>query len=811
MNRKLAVGRLWWKELRQLFPLVGLLFIVGLLLQLLSLTSPPEFRWRNLSVVLGMPGLFAAGAGALLVGQEKELRTLDWLRSLPVLPRDIMRTKLLTGLLGLVLVWLASLATAAIFNDGPNHVADSIGEWLWALHSLFLLLLGFATAWQLRSSFISLLLLLPLACVPLALASLHEIVSNSSLSPYQHEPRPWVMALYLLLCSVAALAWGWRAALAYFSPERSLAATSTRSVLESRTGLTTYARSTPAPALLWQFSAQNRAALVGITALLLAACYGLWVFSRAAALQGEPPPLGLAPLAPLTTLAGLLAVSWLGLLVFQGDSLQRRKQFLADRGVSPALTWLTRMAMPLLLLVVAILLASLVAQRQSLIALGFNLWLMGAAAIFVIFAVAQWVGQVIRSPIVGAVLGPPVSLLAVGYLFFSVSNLGASWWSVAPLVVLPISATFVATSAWMDGRTGWRFWVWHSVVLALCILLPCSGFLSYMAMYPRMSPASRQQLQQLANSRPAGMFPSGATLLLDSSDPSASDPSSNNGLDGRAVGLDKPESKPAHETLAEYRQLSIANLRRHMALNPSGRADFPTLKIVLTDALLQRLADPEAGDASRTERYRESLSLFHELTQRQRRSLVLLDQDIADRMELALLQELLHPLAQQRMGDELKRSLLLTLGDQAGRDRARRSALAFSWAQSQTNTLAGPQRRDASNSLGRYNLQNSGQLHVTLRDVWDASRKAGLVSERLLKLLDASTDQQRDQLRAEIRAMIGLPPVSAGSNTMYLETEQGQELLYAELWNRFSLPGQLWHGEWEQIARQMAQSIATRN
>ncbi|MEO8269896.1 MAG: ABC-2 transporter permease, partial [Aureliella sp.] len=119
MNRKLAVGHLWWKELRQLLPLVGLLFIVGLLLQLLTLVTPSDFEWRNAAVVLGMPGLFAAGAGALLVGQEKELHTFNWLRSLPVPPRDVVRTKLLAGLLGLLLVWLVSLSLVAAVGSLP--------------------------------------------------------------------------------------------------------------------------------------------------------------------------------------------------------------------------------------------------------------------------------------------------------------------------------------------------------------------------------------------------------------------------------------------------------------------------------------------------------------------------------------------------------------------------------------------------------------------------------------------------------------------------------------------------------------------
>ncbi|MEZ6151570.1 MAG: hypothetical protein R3C09_15755 [Pirellulaceae bacterium] len=787
MNRKLAVGRLWWKELRQLLPLVGLLFIVGLLLQLLSLTAPSDFRWQTAAIVLGIPGLFAAGAGALLVGQEKELRTFDWLRSLPVLPNDILRTKLLVGLLGLVLVWLVSLALAATSSSLPRRLADSGGEWLWALHSLFLLLLGFATAWQLRSSFISLLILLPLACVPLALANLHEICLNALLWQNHREPRPWVMALYLILCSVAALAWGWRAALVALSPERSTAVAAKHSSLDARASFTAYARSTPAPALLWQFSAQNRAALTGIAALLLTALLGLWLLVRATVLHGKPPSPGL--LVALSPLAGFLALSWLGLLVFQGDSLQRRKQFLADRGVSPMLTWVTRMAVPLLMLAIAILLSSLVLPRQEIFVLGFNQWLIGAAALFAIFTAGQWIGQVIRSPIVGAIVSPLISFLVVYYIFFSIVNLGAPWWSVAPLVLLPLVATFAATSAWMDGRAGWRFWCWHSGLLVLCVLLPAHGFLSYMAMYPRMSSASRQQLQQLLD-RPgyqAGIAMSWDTTVMT--------------LHRRErAGQIETLSHEQFETVAEYRQFSIANLRSQMGDSSNGLASWVTLKVILSDAIVQRLADPSASDVSRKERYRESLGLLFELTKRQRMSLDVRNQDIADELELTLLRELQMPLAEERMGDELNQSLRLMLGDQLARDRARRAALASSWQRSQTTRYGGPNQREVNNSLGSYDLQSTILGLVTVRDIWEASRRAGLVSERLLKLLDATTEQQRDQLRAEIGALVGLPPASAATRALVSKTEQGQGLLYEEL-NYPQIPGRLWHGEWEQVAK----------
>ena len=176
MHRNVALRRLWWKESRQLLPLVGLLVSVGAILQLLVVLLPlgNHFPWRQTAALLGMPGLFAAGAGALLVGQEKESRTLNWLRSLPLPSSDLVRTKLLVALLGLSIVWTASLLLG--WTTGAwNTIRDGRGsELIWPLHSLFLMLVGLATAWRLRSSLIALLLVVPIACIPLLLAGLHQ-------------------------------------------------------------------------------------------------------------------------------------------------------------------------------------------------------------------------------------------------------------------------------------------------------------------------------------------------------------------------------------------------------------------------------------------------------------------------------------------------------------------------------------------------------------------------------------------------------------------------------------------------------------
>ncbi len=99
MNPNLIRRRLLWKELRQLWPLLlSLLAAGGLLAVLLTLVQAFSTQLSlelQSNMLYGMPGLFAVGAGALLVGQEKERKTLGWLSSLPIAARDIVQHKTL--------------------------------------------------------------------------------------------------------------------------------------------------------------------------------------------------------------------------------------------------------------------------------------------------------------------------------------------------------------------------------------------------------------------------------------------------------------------------------------------------------------------------------------------------------------------------------------------------------------------------------------------------------------------------------------------------------------------------------------------
>ncbi len=783
MNRNMAIRRLWWKELRQLVPLIGLLLLVGLLLMLVSLGVHFQRQEFQLAVLLGMPCLFAAGAGGLLVGQEKELRTLDWLRTLPVPRVDVIRSKLLAAILGLVAVWLVSLGLALTVGALNSSSDGSWVIWVWLLYSLYLLLVGFATAWQLRSSLVSLLLVVPLASVPLLLANLHERVLPWG--RFNRDPEPWLMGVYIGMVGVGVLVWGWRAAMTYMSPERSSVTASKHRAHSAPAALVMAPRSSPAPALLWQFYAQNRSLFIGLAAVLIACSYALLrTYAMLYAGAGAVRQLQINGLFGFfTTVPIFLSVSWLGLLVFQTDTLQRRSQFLADRGVSPRLTWLTRQAFPWLALVVAATIALFVG-REFLANVGVLLQMFVLATGIAIFGASQWLGQTLRSVILSAIIAPLVSLIFVGYLTHAVWSLVAPPWIIAVTLVIPLIATFGATAAWMYGRTGWRFWTWHSCMLALVVLLPSLNYAYLLATYPQISAAYAAKLTRISAQLPPTMEYRNYSLSLRGNPP---------------VEIETSSPAETESQLTEPRLRSFAALRKRMDVDSAGLANAGIVKSIASDAILNRLSDPTATDDERVQHYRESLGLIVELTKRQRRSLRLLDQDWADDYEMLLLEEMQLPLARPRIGDELHASITKLLSDKVGRDAARRDALGASWRDAQPTRHFGQFDYAPPTELGGYDLVSRDMFRMTPQLAWEASRKVGLVSEHLLQLLEATSDAERDLLRSKIYALMDFkepPNISSGA---YLQTADGPKLLYGEL-GGWDIPGRAWHGDWERRA-----------
>ena len=69
---------LLWKEFRQVAPLAITVLALGLGMLLLILVTPLRDANLYLYVFLSVPMIYACGVGILLVGTEKESRSLRW-------------------------------------------------------------------------------------------------------------------------------------------------------------------------------------------------------------------------------------------------------------------------------------------------------------------------------------------------------------------------------------------------------------------------------------------------------------------------------------------------------------------------------------------------------------------------------------------------------------------------------------------------------------------------------------------------------------------------------------------------------------
>jgi ABC-type transport system involved in multi-copper enzyme maturation permease subunit len=497
-STSIAPKRLIWKELRQSLPLIGVsvvitavLYFIVLLNNLNGMNVQPVEVW-----LLGLPGLFAVGIGAILVGQEKEQRTIQWLQSLPISKRDLINSKLIASLIGLAALWVVSLILVTVFTGGEywsagnqlpivGLVENSSYCLLVFAQSLYLLLAGMAISWRVKSAFMALLLLVPFAVLPTVLTGVYSEVARQT-----EFVGLWPFFTSVLACSAVASYLGWHFAWRALQPASGRKLAPPKAAVLGNLGLP-YSQFS---ALLWQFTRQNRRALVGILSL----------FILAMVLMSMNTPPGAAvnawSIATLVGSSGILAVlatSWLGVLVFQSDRQNRRIRFLADRGVSPNLTWISRHAIPLCILVGCLMLVVLSSTR--IVSYNSMYYWAEFVSLLVIpaslvalttYSVSQWIGQILNSPILSGVAAPIASVAAIMYSLFSLQTVGAPVLLVLFASLLPILATRILMRRWMNDRRDIFYWSTHAAAITLFFLLPAMPLVYAWLRSPTMSAAT---------------------------------------------------------------------------------------------------------------------------------------------------------------------------------------------------------------------------------------------------------------------------------------------------------------------------------
>ncbi len=762
MNRNLVLRRLCWKEFRMLFPLVLMLAVIGLVFQvLIQLANPPdqETLFQPL-FLLGLPGLFAAGVGALLVGQEKDSRTLYWMASLPVMKQDIIRVKFMAGIVGLAAVWLISFAFLFVRNgvssDWNRLVAAAETDFAYGiLYTVFVLLVSFATAWSFRSTFVGLLALV-------GIATLYTLATNLASGS---KPSDALVLLSLVVGSGVALTLGWYAALRALSPAPPpkvatvalpVASAFDRSIADKRE------IQSPSSALIWQFFAQNRTMLFGLT--------GLFFLSLFMLLLGASDKLEI--LTAVAVPAAFISVCWLGVLAFQGDKIGNRIRFLSDRGISPKSVWLTRHA-----ILIGMLGASVIAVAGSVCAafyflpnnfptngkwqMLFLLCLGWACAAWVIYSVSQWISQVLPSPVIAAIIAPAVGCLPFAYGAFAFNILETPLWLLSIVTVIPWIATFRLTHFWMDGRMGKRFWLEHAGWFSLFILLPALPFLYVYATYPSMPTSEWKAFSTSLRSVASSTTRPNELNLLTAKNPVAFSeiwigedlgPGGEIGGAAEAIGTfhsevedDKPNTLPEGLSLAEERKLQFQFIERQLDARGNIPLSPSTVGIrLMSEATLAkaRIAN-EGPDEDLLDRYRISVRLMTRYIAGVRANPTLNAQQAADEYEAWLVQEVQDNDAVQVMGKEIHTAAVSQLANKSSRNNARFRALVSDWGKTQSDISGRPRTVSVpAHTLGGFAIpidQNGTRLI--------AGRHVSTVAWHMKQYLNASDDQARMQAR----------------------------------------------------------------
>ena len=831
MSTNHALRQLWWKECRQLIPLVLLIVVVAIGLAGLSwisslfqghrqtLESPGGVYGTAFVLALFAPCLFALGAGGVLIGQEKESGTLNWLRGLPISRSQVVGSKVLAGVVGLIAAWLVCGLIALLVLSNQRSVAwwDTQN---WLLYSVFLLMTSMAVCWRLRSGLVAMLVMVPISFLPMLLATIHLQVATWNRGGWDNFDFQWLVSFWLAIGTVVSAVLVWRFAFRELGPSKThgwswlTAWTLVPRRQIVRTSIVGRAVNAPLAALLWQHARLNRPLLVWAVGGLVVAAIFLWI-----ALLREQV---VNATGYLFVFANWLSVgiSLLGAAAFQGDAARQQIRFLADRGVSPRFVWWSRQAIPVSIIAMSLAAFVLMIYLWGIQARGASLsdLALAVAVVFLasgwIYSVTQWVSQLTASPVIALVACPICGWVVVWILLpLAATQFEAPLGLLAVAGLLPLVITRIQVRRWMDRRFGKSYWVRHAAGLLLFLMLPAAPLLWEMATGPRIDRRIARQLD--AEVRQVNLLPQQLDeLVLSVKDqrgldvPLAAEPDPT----VTAESDDEPAGGVSYSLTEEKDRLQrlIAD-QLDRSSGPLHVASLPAINFLRTRAILARLTSPESvEEAAELElRYRNCMDLLLKSAQGLRRSQRLIEQDAADQVEIGLLREVLHEGAEARLGGPLYQQLVEHLGNMEVRNVARRRAVAALWWQRGRTGQASAHENDLGGDYlqATRHIPSVAGLPGGLRSQLSLRQRSGVAIGELWRLVssspDANTTSRLQRIALYTAGTTG--PVTDGLAAPYLRADDPQR--YVEQMgdaHQLRLASQ-WYAGWEQLARQLAE------
>lgn len=804
-NLKLMRWRLLGKELRQLLPifaatpvaLVAFLFLVPTIGNFSRIRS--GLPWE---LAFQLPGVvFSLGAVGLLVCQEKEQRSLTWLAALPIRALDIVYGKLWAGIVGVILVWSASVLTSVLLQPF-FPVENDISQWLLCLVvDLYILVVGLAIVWRLESTFASMFLLLVMAFVPAGLAQgIDNIIFPGARVASQSDFNTHVLVCtcYLTLGIVAVYflrLWGLRA----LTATPTYAADFDRAWLPYRVSSSVPKRRhlmSPSAGLTWQMVRQNSWALAAIGAVFL---YSLGQLAANWLDQSNT-----------IALIAALAASWLGVLTFGGDAFKNQIRFLAERGVSPSKVWWTRHLVPFSVLsmygLLALAVATLVLNKQIVPQLSlpshsdpvtmaklFFLLMATLAFLFAVYSVSQWFGQRFQSVIVAIVVIPPVAISTAAFAMTLLHWLGFEIMLVGVLAIFPMVGTWWSMPAWMDRRLGFRSSVAQMGGAAAVLTLVLGALIVWPHVIPlTINPVIAAEMREFQVLHKSELYVGTRRSSYEES------VRQQHTSDYKAVRLEQ-----------DFRTSMLQKLSRVEQELALPEYDADSYLYQSCGLFLESMADLvphwNMETAERAELFNRVLRAHVQLLRRFRQTCRIPEQEIADIAEIWLLQQLLRPESSELLEDKLYNEMVTYLADDGARQNARRRALVVARGELEQTEISAWN----SNTL----LEIAGlSVPWVLNGVTAASRNRQQKQKALeliedLWVLSGEPNQTHDETLQRLAQNLQTPAINygIGEQGKYYRVNDTTKIvpnLWA-VWGGWSVPGQQWRAGWETQAQQL--------
>ena len=805
-----------WKENRLVLPLIGsliaMVIVVASLSGLMPLNLSGRSRHQSSYLLLLFPTFLAAGLGLVLVGQEREHGTMDWLRSLPLAPKHLIGLKLLIAAAWLAATWLIAMIFGLASEISYTSITPSVSANdihviplsfpFWIVQSIVILLASFYASWKMPTSLSTIAMMAAIVSIP--------ILSNFALHTYLFSSSQ-VFSMTFGICVLMIPILGW---LIHRTAMRSLRPTPAPSMsdlvranpFDPAMELSPIADSAPRTfvfdsswtALVWQTLESSKWPLCLTSLMMLVGS----LLPIPASFWGSSPSMQTVLVFASAVILGIGA-TWTGVLLFQGDGSATAVRFLTERGIKPHQFWLTRhvaiasvlTSLTLVFLVVASAWMSLQigdGERTAPMLSPLTLVLLGSVAV----AVGGWTSQVLREPAMSYLISPIAGSIVIGWLVY------CTIMAMSPLILVslvgvavPLLATLIVMRRFAEGSDRPLSFIVGAVAVGLIVIVPLIPAIAYVRSIPAMDRAIRSsrldEAKRIPRQGPIPIALQFASIITQPfQTPSELDQAE---LESRLGEIEQVSHSPS-KWIVGLKQLRD---QPDHAAKPNSVEWTGQFYNALELERLRFLASP-TDDANEFEAWVNAAAL---ITSGMRDSTLWSVQRSADVIEIWLADVLSDPGISDRLEDDLVQSSLAYLPSIPQRNEARRQAVLASWWRDES-------ARTRAWSRFPYDI-GLDQTPPALVP-WTKDRRADAIVDASLALLEKPSPGQpsHEEARQRLHQLLSFPGIP-WEDSVYGERLRSLPAIETIQFNVHHV-GQYWGMAWEQQIEQLKEAQDVR-